>query len=199
MITIVDYHLNNLRSMENTLLRLGHRVRVTSDADDVRSAEKLILPGVGAFPDAMRNLETLGLREPLVERGEAGIPLLGVCLGMHLLLGESEEFGSNRGLGLIPGAVRRLPGGVHVPHMGWNQLEPRRPDVLLQGVDSGSVVYFVHSYYAVPDDDEDIIAETEYGIAFPSVLRRGNIRATQFHPEKSQHIGELILENFARL
>ncbi len=199
MITIVDYHLNNLRSMENTLGRLGHRVRVTSDADDVRTAQKLILPGVGAFPDAMRNLEALGLKGPLIERVEAGTPLLGVCLGMHLLFDQSEEFGSNRGLGLIPGSVRRLPGGIHIPHMGWNQLEPRRPDPLLNGIEGGSFVYFVHSYYAAPDETDIIIAETDYGIAFPSMVARGNIRATQFHPEKSQHVGERILDNFARL
>ncbi len=199
MITIVDYHLNNLRSIENTLRRLGHDVRVTSDADDVMSAEKLVLPGVGAFPDAMRNLDELGLGGPIVRRVRSGTPILGICLGMHLLLDDSEEFGRHQGLGLIPGGVRRLPGGVHIPHMGWNQIQPRRTDSLLAGVAEGSFVYFVHSYYATPEDPETVMALTDYGIEFPSVLGSGNVWATQFHPEKSQHVGERILDNFARL
>ena len=199
MITIVDYLLNNLRSIENTLRRLGQDVRVTSDADDVRAAEKLVLPGVGAFPDAMRNLESLGLGGPIIERVRSGTPILGICLGMHLLLDESEEFGSNRGLGLIAGKVRKLPGGVHIPHMGWNQLQPMRKDGLLEGVEGGSFVYFVHSYYAVPRDPDAVMASTDYGIQFPSVLGSGSVWATQFHPEKSQHVGERILRNFAQL
>src|SRR5688500_18156826 len=122
MITVVDYKLNNLRSIENTLRRLGHEVLVTSRPQDVTAAQKLILPGVGAFRDAMQNLESLGLAEPLVDRVRAGVPLLGICLGMHLVFTESEEFGLHKGLNLIAGRVRRIPEGVHVPHMGWNEL-----------------------------------------------------------------------------
>ena len=198
MITVIDYHLNNLRSIENTLRRLGHEVRVTSDADDVRSADKLILPGVGAFPDAMHNLGELGLTGAVIEKVGSGTPILGICLGMHLLFSESEEFGSHRGLGLIEGGVRRLPGGVHIPHMGWNQLHLRRANPILEDVEEGSFVYFVHSYYAAPADTDVVIAVTDYGTDFPSVVASGNVWATQFHPEKSQHVGEHILDRFSR-
>ena len=198
MITVIDYHLNNLRSIENTLRRLGHEVRVTSDADDVRSADKLILPGVGAFPDAMHNLGELGLTETVIEKVGSGTPILGICLGMHLLFTESEEFGRHRGLGLIEGEVRRLPGGVHVPHMGWNQLHLRRADPILEDIEDGSFVYFVHSYYAAPTDPDAVIAVTDYGMDFPSVVSSDNVWATQFHPEKSQLVGERILDRFAR-
>lgn len=199
MITIVDYHLNNLRSLENTFRRLGHDTRVTSDPEEVGRASRLVLPGVGAFPQAMRNLEELGLAAPLLERVGRGVPLLGVCLGFQLLFSRSEEFGAHEGLGLFEGSVTRLPDGIHVPHMGWNQLEVSREDPLLEGVDNASFVYFVHSYRAVPEDEGIVIASTEYGVDFPSVVGRGNVRATQFHPEKSQHVGERILDNFARL
>ena len=130
---------------------------------------------------------------------ESGIPILGVCLGMHLLFDDSEEFGHHRGLGLLPGSVLRLPGNVHVPHMGWNQLRIRRPDRLLEGVRNDSFVYFVHSFSAMPEDASLVIAETDYGTVFPSVVGAGHVRAAQFHPEKSQHVGERILDNYARL
>src|SRR5436305_14408887 len=133
MITVVDYKLNNLRSIENTLRRLGHDVEVTSDPEKVRIAEKLILPGVGAFRDAMANLLDLSLIDPFIEKVRSGTPTLGICLGMHLLFTESEEFGLHCGLDLIPGRVRRIPEGVHVPHMGWNQLQLRQADGLREG------------------------------------------------------------------
>ncbi len=199
MITIVDYHLNNLRSLENTLRRLGHDTCVTSEAEDVRAAEKLILPGVGAFGDAMRNLYELGLAELIIQKVSEGTPILGVCLGMQLLFGESEEFGRHSGLGLLSGKIQRIPEGVHIPHMGWNQLHRKRPDPVLEGIDEGSFVYFVHSYYASPEDGDLVIATTDYGIDVPAVVGAGNVWATQFHPEKSQRVGERILDNFARL
>jgi glutamine amidotransferase len=199
VITIVDYKLNNLRSLENTFRRLGHPTEVTSDPAVVGSAGKLVLPGVGAFGDAMGHLARLGLDEAIIDRVESGVPILGVCLGMHLLFDDSEEFGRHRGLGLLPGSVRRLPGNVHVPHMGWNQLRVRRPDRLLEGVRNDSFVYFVHSFSAMPEDVSLVIAETEYGSVFPSVVGSGHVRAAQFHPEKSQHVGERILDNYARL
>ena len=198
MITIVDYKLNNLRSLENTLGRLRHDTCVTSRAEDIEQAEKLILPGVGAFGNAMRNLHELGLAEVVVRKVSEGIPMLGVCLGMHLLFTESEEFGSHSGLGILPGKIRRIPPGVHIPHMGWNQLRRERPDPILEGIDEASFVYFVHSYFAVPTESALVIATTDYGIDLPSVVGDGNVWATQFHPEKSQHVGERILDNFAR-
>lgn len=199
MITVIDYHLNNLRSIHNTLSRLGHDARITSDPKDVETADKLILPGVGAFPDAMGNLQDLGLAQPIIEKVSGGTPMLGICLGMHLLFDKSEEFGENKGLGLIKGVIRRLPDGVHIPHMGWNQLHHRRGDRILDGVVEGSFVYFVHSYCASIDDGDAVIAVTDYGINFPSVVGSGNVWATQFHPEKSQSVGERILDNFLRL
>ena len=199
MITVVDYKLNNLRSIENTLRRLGHAVQVTSDPEVVRKAEKLILPGVGAFRDAMDNLKTLRLVEPLVERVRAGVPTLGICLGMHLIFSDSEEFGLHRGLDLISGRVRRIPDHVIVPHMGWNRLKLQKQDPLLTGIEPGSFVYFVHSYYAVPASADVTLATTDHGIDFAAVVHKDNLWATQFHPEKSQKVGERLLDNFGRL
>ncbi|PYS07222.1 MAG: imidazole glycerol phosphate synthase subunit HisH [Acidobacteria bacterium] len=199
MITVVDYKLNNLRSIENTLRRLGHEVKVTSDPADVQAATKLILPGVGAFRDAMANLREYGLLEPFVEKVKAGTPALGICLGMHLLFTESEEFGLHRGLDLLKGRVIKLPTNLRVPHMGWNQLHPKRADALTEGVRSSSFVYFVHSYYVEPESPDIVLATTDYEIEFPAIVHSSNVWATQFHPEKSQRVGERLLENFARL
>jgi glutamine amidotransferase len=199
VITVVDYKLTNLRSIENTLRRLGHGVQVTSDPKVVRNAEKLILPGVGAFRDAMKNLTELGLIEPFTSRVKAGVPTLGICLGMHLVFSESEEFGLHRGLDLLPGRVRRIPDGVIVPHMGWNQLHLRTQDPLLTGIEPGSFVYFVHSYYVDPATRDITLASTDHGIEFAAIVHEDNIWATQFHPEKSQKVGERLLDNFARL
>jgi glutamine amidotransferase len=199
MITVVDYKLNNLRSIENTLRRLGNEVEVTSDPARVRGATKLILPGVGAFRDAMDNLKEFGLVEPFIEKVRSGTPTLGICLGMHLLFTESEEFGLHRGLDLLPGRVRRIPEGVHVPHMGWNELHVRQSDRLLKGVDAGSFVYFVHSYYADPASEDITLASVDHGIRFAAIVHKNNIWATQFHPEKSQKVGEQLLDNFARI
>jgi len=199
VITVVDYKLNNLRSIENTLRRMGHDVEVTSDPKVVRTAEKLILPGVGAFRDAMKNLTDLGLIEPFSSRVKAGVPTLGICLGMHLVFSESEEFGLHRGLDLLPGRVRKIPEGVIVPHMGWNQLRLRAHDPLLNGIEPDSFVYFVHSYYVDPAIPEITLASTDHGIEFAAIVHKDNIWATQFHPEKSQKVGERLLDNFARL
>lgn len=199
MITVVDYKLNNLRSIENTLRRLGHAVQVTSDPEVVQKAEKLILPGVGAFRDAMENLRNLGLVEPFVSRVRAGVPTLGICLGMHLIFTESEEFGLHTGLNLIPGRVRRIPDRVIVPHMGWNQLKLRQQDPFLAGIESGSFTYFVHSYYADPESQDVTLATTDHGIDFAAIVHKDNLWATQFHPEKSQRVGERLLDNFGRL
>lgn len=199
MITIIDYRLNNLRSLENTFRRLGYETRVTSRPEDILTAERLVLPGVGAFPQAMENLRDQGLADPIIDAAGRGVPILGVCLGFQLLFTSSEEFGSHPGLGLLAGHVAKLPEGVHVPHMGWNQLHVVRPDPLVAGIEDSSFVYFVHSYRAIPDDSGIVIASTDYGVDFASVVGLGNVRATQFHPEKSQHVGERILRNFAEL
>ena len=179
--------------------RLGHEVRVTSNPADLQTAEKLILPGVGAFGDGMRNLREFGLAEPFIEKVKSGTPTLGICLGMHLLFTESEEFGLHRGLDLLPGRVVKLPANLRVPHMGWNQLHPKQANGLTQGVKESSFVYFVHSYYVVPKSADIILMTTDYEIEFPAIVHTKNIWATQFHPEKSQRIGERLLDNFARL
>jgi len=199
VITVVDYKLNNLRSLENTLRRFGHDVRVTSNPGDIETAEKLILPGVGAFGDGMRNLREFGLAEPFIEKVKSGTPVLGICLGMHLLFTESEGFGLHRGLDLLQGRVVKLPASLRVPHMGWNQLHPKQANGLTQGVNESSFVYFVHSYYVVPESADIILMTTDYEIEFPAIVHTKNIWATQFHPEKSQRVGERLLDNFARL
>jgi glutamine amidotransferase len=198
VITVVDYKLNNLRSLENTLRRLGHDVLVTSNPEDVRKAEKLILPGVGAFGDGIRNLKQFGLAAPFIEKVKAGTPTLGICLGMHLLFTESEEFGHHEGLDLLAGKIVKLPAQLRVPHMGWNQLHFKQTNGLTKGVAESCFVYFVHSYYAQPAGDI-VLATTDYEIEFPAIVHTKNIWATQFHPEKSQHVGERLLENFGRI
>jgi len=198
-ITVVDYKINNLRSLENTLRRLGHDVLVTSNPSEVRTATKLILPGVGAFGDGMRNLNEFGLAQPFIEKVQSGIPTLGICLGMHLLFTESQEFGYHRGLDLLKGRIVKLPSHLRVPHMGWNQLHMKQTNGLTQGIAESSFVYFVHSYYPEPSSADIVLATTDYDIEFPAIVHRKNIWATQFHPEKSQRVGERLLDNFARL
>jgi glutamine amidotransferase len=198
VITVVDYKLNNLRSLENTLRRLGHDVLVTSNPEDVRKATKLILPGVGAFGDGIRNLNQFGLAAPFIEKVKAGTPTLGICLGMHLLFTESEEFGRHDGLDLLSGKIVKLPANLRVPHMGWNQLHFKQANGLTQGVAESSFVYFVHSYYAQAASGI-VLATTDYEMEFPAIVHTKNIWATQFHPEKSQHVGERLLENYGKL
>ncbi len=204
MITIVDYGMGNLRSVAKAFERLGVQARVTQSPGDIASAEKLVLPGVGAFEDAVRNLETLHLTEPLLKFLEAGKPFLGICLGLQLLFTESEEGGLHKGFGVFSGRVKRFPNGsLKVPHIGWNNIQriaysvERRDCPLLKGISDGSYFYFVHSYYADPIDKNIVTAQTEYGVPFTSVIWKDNIFATQFHPEKSQTLGLKILENFA--
>src|SRR5262249_52040504 len=186
MITIADYKLNNLRSLENTLRRLGHDVLVTSNPDDIRTATKLILPGVGAFGDGMRNLKQLGLEQCFIDKVQSGTPTLGICLGMHLLFTDSEEFGHHHGLDLLKGRIVKLPSHLRVPHMGWNQLHMKQANGLTSGLTEASFVYFVHSYYSQPAATDIVLATTDYEIEFPAIVHSRNIWATQFHPEKSQ-------------
>jgi glutamine amidotransferase len=197
MITIIDYAINNLRSVEKAFLSMDIPVKVSDDPDTIGAATKLVLPGVGAFGDAIQNLKAKKLLGLIVEKANSGTPLLGLCLGLQLLFSESEEFGRNVGFDLIPGKVKRLPAGLKVPHIGWNQLHLKRPDPLLEGIAEDDFVYFVHSYYAEPVEPDDTLATTDYGLEFTAIARKGNVWATQFHPEKSQTVGLRILRNFA--
>jgi len=200
MIKIIDYGVGNLRSVHKALESLGYTAEVTSDPGKIKEARGLILPGVGAFGDAMSSLKQSGLLEVVLEEIKKGKPFLGICLGLQLLLGESEEWGeSTKGLGLFAGKVKRLPAGLKIPHMGWNQLSFPREHPLFQGVEENSFVYFVHSYYVDPEDKDTIIATTSYGMDVPAALCRDNICAVQFHPEKSGSIGLQILKNFGEM
>lgn len=206
VITIIDYGMGNLRSVQKGFERVGFEARVTDDPRKAAVADKLVLPGVGAFRDCMNNLAEGGFTEPVKNHVASGRPFLGICLGMQLLFTESEEFGRHAGLDLIPGRVVKFPQGTRsgneelkVPHMGWNRISIRQPSPLFRGVEDGSFVYFVHSYYVVPDDPQVIATETEYGVNFCSSIWRDNVMATQFHPEKSQTIGLAMLKNFGKI
>lgn len=205
-IVIIDYGMGNLRSVQKAFEQVGGNAVVTADPAVAARADKLVLPGVGAFRDCMRNLEAGGFVAPIREHIASGKPFLGICLGLQLLFTESEEFGRHQGLDIIPGKVVRFPDGAHegdallkVPHMGWNRIGLRRPAPLFQGVEDGSFVYFVHSYYVVPADPAVIATETGYGRNFCSSIWRDNVMATQFHPEKSQGVGLKMLKNFGNL
>ncbi len=197
MIAVIDYGRGNLGSVEKAFGRLGMRAVVTQDPRVVAEAEAVVLPGDGAFHDAMGNLQALGLLEPLRGCLDGGRPFLGICLGYQLLFTESEEFGQGKGLDVIAGAVRRFPPGLKVPHMGWNQVEHRGDLRLFDGIPSGAHFYFVHSYYPETSDPSLSVATCTYGVTFPAAVGRGALFATQFHPEKSQRWGLRLLENFA--
>ncbi len=201
MIAIVDYGMGNLRSVAKAFERVGASAQVIQEAKAVQKASKLVLPGVGAFQDARHNLETLHLIEPILGALRRGIPFLGLCLGLQLLFTESEEGGVHPGFNLIGGRVRRFPKSeLKVPHIGWNRIEYRGKNCpLLKGIPDGSYFYFVHSYYVDPVAKDAVAAETSYGISFTSMVWRGNLFATQFHPEKSQTFGLRLLENFVAL
>ncbi|HKL49189.1 MAG TPA: imidazole glycerol phosphate synthase subunit HisH [Desulfuromonadales bacterium] len=205
-IVIIDYGMGNLRSVQKGIEKVGFTARVTDDPDEVATADKLVLPGVGAFSDCMDSLRQGGFVEPVLHHVDSGKPFLGICLGLQLLFTESEEFGRHKGLGIIPGRVVRFPGDMHqggevlkVPHMGWNQIAIRKDAPIFRGIEDGSSFYFVHSYYVVPDDPAVVATETEYGVTFCSSIWRDNVMATQFHPEKSQAVGLQILKNFGEL
>ena len=199
MIAILDYGAGNLRSVAKALETVGAAPVLTDDPSVVARADGLVVPGQGSAVDAMRNLERLGLAEPLKAYVGSGRPFLGVCLGEQVIFESSEEGSGVTCLGLIPGKVRRLPGGQKVPQIGWNTVSIRRPHPLLEGVPDESYFYFVHSYYVDPADPADVVGETEYGVTFASIVSRGNVFATQFHPEKSAGIGLRIYRNFARI
>lgn len=198
-VTVVDYGLGNLASVAGALRHLGHEPAVTTDAGEVARAERLILPGVGAFGDGMARLAARGLADAIHAFAATGRPLLGICLGLHLLARESEEHGLHAGLGLLPGRVVRLTPddpALRVPHVGWNDVNRTRDCPLLEGIPDGALFYHVHGYRLVADDPVIVVAETDHGGRFPSVVRHGNLFATQFHPEKSQRHGLALLGNF---
>jgi len=206
MIAIIDYGMGNLRSVQKGFEKVGFDAVVTADPKVVLEAARVVLPGVGAFRDCMRNLEQGGFVEPILRVIREGRPFLGICVGMQLLLTDSVEFGLYQGLNVITGHVLRFPDGMEecgeklkVPHMGWNQLEIRRPAPIFADIESGTNVYFVHSYYAVPDDEASVAAATRYGVDFCAAIWKDNIVATQFHPEKSQDAGLRILKNFGEM
>lgn len=193
MIAIADYGMGNRRSVEKALAHVGHESVVTSD---VRDASAIILPGVGAFPEAMRNLERTGLGEALIERAAAGVPVLGICLGMQLLFESSTEHEGAAGLGILPGAVTALE-SPRLPHIGWNLVTFERPSALTEGLGEAAAFYHVHSFACRPADPSDIVGTSEYGERFVSIVERDNVMAAQFHPEKSSLDGLRMLRNFA--
>lgn len=206
MIAVIDYGMGNLRSVQKGFEKLGYEAVITSDPAVVMDAEKIVLPGVGAFRDCISNLEQGGFVEPILKTISEGRPFLGICLGLQLLFSESEEFGLHKGLGIIPGRVIRFPenmteNGIKlpVPHMGWNQINLKQPAPLFENVTDGSNVYFVHSYYVKPEDPSVVAATCNYGIEFCAAICKDNLMATQFHPEKSQGIGLSMLKNFAEM
>ncbi|MEW6139239.1 MAG: imidazole glycerol phosphate synthase subunit HisH [Thermodesulfobacteriota bacterium] len=201
MVVVVDYGMGNLRSVQKGFEKIGAVAVISRDPDEVARADRLVLPGVGAFPECMKNLGRFDLIEPVVEFVKSGRPFLGICLGLQLLFDESEEFGLHKGLGLISGTVKAFDRnmGLKIPHMGWNQVRFAKKSPIFEGIEDESFFYFVHSYYVVPSDTSSIAGETEYGIRFTCAISDDNIFAVQFHPEKSQQIGLRILQNFAAL
>jgi glutamine amidotransferase len=199
LIGVIDYGMGNLRSVEKGLEKIGTTAEICGEARRFDSYRGLVMPGVGAFGDAMKNLEDRGMVGPLMSFIESGRPLLGICLGMQLLFDRSEEHGRFEGLGIIPGAVLRLPDTVKVPHMGWNVLRISRDVPLFEGIESGARFYFVHSFYCAPEDESAAIGITPYGLDFTSAAAVGNVWGLQFHPEKSSLLGLRILENFGRM
>jgi glutamine amidotransferase len=199
MIAIIDYGMGNLRSVQRAFEHVGAEVVVTAHRETIKSASAVVLPGVGAFGQAMANLERAGLTDVIRQTITNGRPFLGICLGLQLLFEESEEMGQHRGLGVFGGQVKRFEVGLKVPQIGWNQIHIQRGNPLLEGVADGSYAYFVHSYYVAPTDPEIVLATTDYGIDYASIVGQANVFGIQFHPEKSQAVGLRILRNFTAL
>ena len=210
LIAIVDYGIGNLRSIEKALEAVGARVVRSDRPEDIRAADKVVLPGVGAFGACIDEIRRRGLQPPVLDAIGEGKPFLGVCVGMQLLFESSEELGRHEGLGVLPGPVRHFrtacaqapdretpDDSLKIPHMGWNTVHPQREDPLLRGLPADPYFYFVHSYAAAPATDSDVLAQCLHGVAFPAIVRRNNVYGVQFHPEKSQANGLRILRNFA--
>ena len=199
MIAIIDYGAGNLRSVVNAVSRLGYQARVTSSPHEMLAAQAVILPGVGAAADTMTNLQTFGLVNPIRHFIAWNRPFLGVCVGLQILFSGTEEGGWHECLGIINGVVCRLPPGLKIPHMGWNQVKQKVSHPIFDGIPDEANFYFVHSYYAEPEDKSLVAGETEYGISICSVMAKGNLIATQFHPEKSGEVGLKIYDNFIKV
>ena len=201
MIAIIDYDAGNIKSVEKALLLLGEEVKITDDAQEILSADKVVLPGVGAFGDAMGNLERRGLVPVIRDTVEKGTPFLGICLGLQLLFERSDEAPGVAGLGILPGEILRIPSkeGLKIPHMGWNSLRLEHGGRLFDQVSEQSYVYFVHSYYLKAVEEEIVKASTEYGVHIHASVEKGNVFACQFHPEKSSEVGLRILSNFVNI
>ena len=198
-IAIIDYGVGNLRSVEKAFEAQGVRAAVSADERVLRAAEKLVLPGVGAFAACMGGLRARGFDQIVLDAAREGKPVLGVCVGLQMLFDEGHEFGVHPGLGLLPGRVVRFPEGVRVPHVGWNQVAVMREHALFRGLPDKSFFYFVHSYHVEPEDGGCVLGETDYAARFASVCGRGNVSGVQFHPEKSQAAGLRLFKNFAEL
>ena len=199
MISIVDYGAGNIRSVVNAVSKLGHQSEVISTPEGVLNAQTVILPGVGAAANTIANLQKLRLVSPIRRFIAEGRPFLGVCIGLQVLFTGTEEGGWHECLGIIPGTVRRLTPGLKIPHMGWNQVKQRVSHPIFEGIPDEANFYFVHSYYVDPEDNSMIVGETEYGIPICSVIARGNLVATQFHPEKSGEFGLKLYNNFIKM
>ena len=197
MIAIVNYGMGNLRSVQKAFEHIGAKAAIVHRPEEIDNADRVVLPGVGAFGDAMDNLKTAGLIAPIVKAITEGRPFLGICLGLQLMFAESEEMGQHKGLDILPGGVRRFPKGQRVPQIGWNKVRIQRETALLDGVPDGSYFYFVHSFYVASKRDDDVIGTTDYGIDYASIAGSGRAFGVQFHPEKSQDAGLKILKNFA--
>jgi len=195
---IIDYGVGNLRSVEKAFAAVGCDAVVSADEEVLQTVDRLVLPGVGAFGACMKALTERGFDQLVCERAAQGTPVLGVCVGMQMLFEESEEFGRTRGLGLLPGRVIRFADDLVVPQVGWNQIRQRLANPLFDGIADGAFFYFVHSYYCEPADNSVVLGETDYGVAYASVVARENVSGVQFHPEKSQAAGLRLLANFAR-
>jgi imidazole glycerol-phosphate synthase subunit HisH len=196
-VAIIDYGVGNLRSVEKAFAATGCEAIISGDESVLRAAQKLVLPGVGAFAACMKALNERGFVPLVRERALAGTPLLGVCVGMQLLFDESDEFGSTRGLGLLRGSVRRFGNELVVPQVGWNRIHQKQRHALFEEIEDGAFCYFVHSFYCQPGDENVVAGETDYGGRYASVVAQGNICGVQFHPEKSQEVGLRMLKNFA--
>lgn len=201
MIAIIDYDAGNIKSVEKALQALGAEVVLTRDADILLKADKVILPGVGAFGDAMEKIRSYGLEEVIHQIVKRGTPFLGICLGLQLMFEESDETPGVKGLGILPGKILRIPEGedIKIPHMGWNSLHFEKETRLFQGIKEGAYVYFVHSYYLQAEDEDIVAATTEYNAHIHAAVEQGNVFACQFHPEKSSDVGLAILKNFVLL
>ena len=199
MIVVVDYGMGNLRSVAKALTKVGAKVKVSAQPADIRKAKKIVLPGVGAFGDAVQELKKRGLFYPTIKEVKNGKPFLGICLGMQLLFEKSSENPRVKGLCLVKGSVKRFSKKVKIPQIGWNQVRVRKGSPLFKGITNNSYMYFCHSYYVVPKDKKVVAAKTHYNVYFTSVIHNKNIFGVQFHPEKSQELGLKVLRNFVKL